>query len=50
MEQVLFINACVRTESRTRSLANYVLSLLETKVLKTPSMLFYMSLIVTIFR
>ena len=32
MEQVLFINACVRTESRTRSLADYVLSLLPGKV------------------
>lgn len=32
MEQILFINACVRTESRTRSLADYVLSLLHGQV------------------
>ena len=32
MEQVLFINACVRTESRTQSLADHVLSLLPGRV------------------
>ena len=32
MEQVMFINACVRTKSRTHALANHVLSLLTGQV------------------